>query len=52
VVVRVTDRGPFVAGRIIDLSAEAARQLGFKEQGLARVRIQVVKDQLSALRAK
>ena len=49
VVVRVTDRGPFVAGRIIDLSAEAARQLGFKEKGLARVRLQVVKDQLGAL---
>jgi rare lipoprotein A len=42
-VVRVTDRGPFVAGRIIDLSAEAARQFGFKEKGLACVRLQVVK---------
>ena len=43
VVVRVNDRGPFVAGRMIDLSAEGARQLGFKEKGVARVRIQVVK---------
>jgi rare lipoprotein A len=42
VVVRVTDRGPFVAGRIIDLSAEAARRLGFKEKGIAHVRLQVV----------
>ena len=33
--VRVTDRGPFVAGRIIDVSLIAARELGFT--GLAKV---------------
>lgn len=37
--VRVNDRGPFVDGRIIDLSKEAARQLGMLEQGIARVRV-------------
>jgi len=37
--VRVNDRGPFVEGRIIDLSREAARELGFDRQGLARVRV-------------
>jgi rare lipoprotein A len=37
--VRVNDRGPFVADRLIDLSAEGARQLGFDRQGLARVRV-------------
>ncbi|MET0294210.1 MAG: RlpA-like double-psi beta-barrel domain-containing protein, partial [Phenylobacterium sp.] len=37
--VRVNDRGPFVGGRIIDLSQEAARQLGFERQGTARVRV-------------
>jgi rare lipoprotein A len=37
--VRVNDRGPFVAGRIIDLSQEAARKLGFETQGLAKVRV-------------
>jgi rare lipoprotein A (peptidoglycan hydrolase) len=42
VVVRVNDRGPYVAGRVIDLSAEAARQLGFKDEGVVRVRIQLV----------
>lgn len=38
----VTDRGPFVRGRIIDLSLEAARQLGMVERGRARVRIEVL----------
>ena len=42
-VVRVNDRGPFVADRIIDLSQEAARQLGFERQGLAQVRVQFVR---------
>lgn len=41
-VVRVNDRGPFVGGRLIDLSQEAARQLGFERQGLARVRVRYV----------
>ncbi|HLT19790.1 MAG TPA: septal ring lytic transglycosylase RlpA family protein [Thermomicrobiales bacterium] len=40
--VRVNDRGPFVGDRIIDLSQEAARQLGFEGQGLAPVRVQFV----------
>ena len=39
VVVRVNDRGPFVGGRIIDLSREAARRLGYEEKGTARVRV-------------
>jgi rare lipoprotein A len=37
--VRVNDRGPFVDGRIIDLSRAAASELGFAGQGLARVRV-------------
>jgi rare lipoprotein A len=41
-IVRVNDRGPFVDGRIIDLSSGAAKQLGFYEQGLARVQIETV----------
>jgi len=44
-VVRVNDRGPFVAGRIIDLSREAARLIGYKDNGLARVRVQVLAEQ-------
>lgn len=37
--VLINDRGPFVSGRIIDLSEKAAQKLGFKEKGLAKVRI-------------
>jgi|SRR5271155_644775 len=39
VVVRINDRGPFVDGRIIDVSYNAARALGFKERGLQTVRL-------------
>jgi peptidoglycan lytic transglycosylase len=41
-IVRVNDRGPFVKGRIIDLSAGAAKKLGYYRQGLARVKIETV----------
>jgi rare lipoprotein A len=41
-VVRVNDRGPFVGNRIIDLSREAARQLGMDRAGLANVRVRYV----------
>jgi len=43
VVVRVNDRGPVVPDRIIDLSYGAAQALQFKEKGLQRVRLDVVK---------
>ena len=39
IVVRVNDRGPYVNGRIIDLSEHAAELLDFRTQGLARVRV-------------
>jgi rare lipoprotein A len=39
VVVRINDRGPVVDGRIIDLSYNAARSLGFKDRGLQTVRV-------------
>ena len=41
--VRITDRGPFVEGRIIDLSRAAARKLDMVEDGIARVRIEEVR---------
>lgn len=44
-VVRINDRGPFVSGRIIDLSRQAARLLGFKKQGIARVRVQILAEE-------
>src|SRR3977135_3727022 len=43
VVVRVNDRGPVVPDRIIDLSYGAAQALQFREKGLQRVRLDVVK---------
>ena len=49
VVVRINDRGPYARGRIIDLSARAARDLGMKEDGLARVRLELVNKGQAAL---
>ena len=43
VVVKVNDRGPVVAGRIIDLSYGAAQVLEFQQRGLQKVRLDVVK---------
>ena len=37
--VRLNDRGPFVSGRILDVSRGAAEQLGFLQRGTARVRV-------------
>jgi rare lipoprotein A len=37
---RLNDRGPFVAGRIIDLTPRAAKKLDFKGKGLTRVRVE------------
>jgi rare lipoprotein A len=42
VVVRINDRGPYGAGRVIDLSGAAARQLRMTGAGVARVRLEVV----------
>lgn len=42
VVVTIIDIGPFVEGRIIDVSFEAAKQLGFVEDGTTKVRVTVV----------
>lgn len=39
---RVNDRGPFVRGRIIDVSRRGARELGLLGPGIARVRVEVV----------
>jgi rare lipoprotein A len=42
VLVRVNDRGPFVGGRIVDVSKAAAARLGFLKDGIARVRLTVI----------
>ena len=44
VVVRINDRGPFVRGRIIDVTPAAARALGFS--GLAPVTVEVIERQV------
>jgi rare lipoprotein A len=40
--VRVNDRGPFVSGRIIDLSRQGAKDLGFYDKGMVRVRVRYI----------
>lgn len=50
VVVRVNDRGPFIDGRIVDLSRRAAQLLGMEGRGTAQVRVQVMADESRRLR--
>ncbi len=56
VIVRINNRGPYVKGRIIDLSVEAAKALGTYDRGLARVRLELLREipvlRTSNLRAK
>lgn len=42
VVVRINDRGPFVKGRIIDLSRSAFSNIGDIDSGILRVKIEVI----------
>jgi len=41
---RVNDRGPFIPGRILDLSLGAAQHLDMVEEGIAQIRIDIVKE--------
>ncbi len=41
--VKITDRGPFVDGRILDLSKKAAKKLKMVDRGVVRVRVEVLK---------
>jgi len=43
VIVRINDRGPFVRGRIIDLTDDAARKIGLTVQGVGRVKLEVLR---------
>ena len=52
VVVKVTDRGPFGRGRLIDLSWRAAKALGMLAQGVAMVLVEVADDIVGPLKAK
>lgn len=42
-VVRINDRGPFIAGRIIDLSKGAAEKLGIVEKGITKVGLRILR---------
>ena len=48
-VLRVNDRGPFAHSRLIDVSERAAELLGFREAGVATVRVQVLTDESQEL---
>ncbi len=48
VTVRINDRGPFVAGRIIDLSQAAGREIDLVRMGIARVRLEVIPPAVSS----
>jgi rare lipoprotein A len=48
--VRINDRGPGIAGRLLDVSWAAARELGFIELGMARVKVDVVSSPVVCLR--
>jgi rare lipoprotein A len=39
----VNDRGPFIAGRVVDVSTHAAEVLAFRNKGVARVRVDTVR---------
>ena len=49
---RVNDRGPFVDGRLIDVSRRAAQLLGFERRGTTLVRVKVLKDESIAAAAE
>jgi rare lipoprotein A len=42
VIIRINDRGPFIEGRIIDLSLGAATQLGMDKTGVQEVRLEII----------
>jgi rare lipoprotein A len=48
VVVVVNDRGPFIESRLIDLSAGAARKIGMRRQGTARVKVMALDSEVAA----
>lgn len=43
IVVRINDRGPYIRGRIIDLSYAAARQLGMHQRGVIQVKVEILR---------
>lgn len=52
VVVRINDRGPYVPGRVVDLSESAAESLGMVERGIVKVKLDVVQKSSGSSPAK
>jgi rare lipoprotein A len=52
VVVRINDRGPYVPGRVVDLSESAAESLGMVERGIVKVKLDVVQKSSGSAAAK
>lgn len=52
VVVTVIDKGPYIKGRVVDLSMAAARQLGIVQDGVAEVKVEVVGRSTETPKAK
>ncbi|OAN44083.1 hypothetical protein A6A04_09055 [Paramagnetospirillum marisnigri] len=52
IILRINDRGPFVHGRIIDLSRRSAQLLGIEGKGTAKVRVQILPEESRALAGK
>ena len=48
VVVRINDRGPFIKGRIIDLSISAAKEIGIIKSGTVQVKLEAIQSKPSA----
>ncbi|WP_235720882.1 septal ring lytic transglycosylase RlpA family protein [Magnetospirillum molischianum] len=52
IILRINDRGPFVNGRIIDLSRKSAQLLGMEGKGTAKVRVEVLNEESRVLAGK
>lgn len=52
VVVRVNDRGPYAKGWVVDLSWQAAKEIGILAQGVAKVIVEVVREENKKVKAK
>jgi len=51
-ILKVTDRGPFARGRVIDISRRGSQLLGFQNSGTARVRVQIMADKSRAVASR
>ncbi|MDR0498452.1 MAG: septal ring lytic transglycosylase RlpA family protein [Holophagales bacterium] len=50
-ILRVNDRGPYIKGRIIDITPYAAEEIGIMKKGISKVRVRVIQDLVRTTRA-